>query len=122
MMHAGVDDGLTGLGQVARVVLEVEVAIPSGAMLGHQLGLQSERLEILRLQRHARDRARQDLQVDVFADGVAHLVHAREGILTHIEEGRLVASAPTELEVTHPSLFGCRHGRQDVVEPHLAPE
>ena len=121
VMHAGVDDGFPGLGQIVDVVHVIEVAIPGGSVPGHQLCLEIQRVEALGGEGDPGDRTGQDLEVDIGADRIAHAVHALERILTDVEEWRLVTGAATKLEVADAGLLRRElHGRQDVCKPHLS--
>ena len=46
----------------------------------------------------------QDLQVDLGTDGLADALHGLERILAQVEQGRLKAGSPAELEVVNAHL------------------
>ena len=102
VMHAGVDDGLAGFGQIVDVVHEIEVTVDAGAVLLHQLRLEAERLEPLRGECHAGNGTSQDLQIHVGSDLLADRRHAFEGIFTNVEIRGLESCAAAEFEMADP--------------------
>ena len=122
VVHARVHDGLTGLYQVVYIVHVVEVAIPGGAVLFHQLGLLLQRLEALGSERDSGHRASQDLQIHVGAHGLAHFVLAPERVFPDVHVRGLIAGPAPELEVSDTGGSRSFHGREDVLQANLAAE
>ena len=91
-------------------------------MLVHQLGLQRECRRALGGQRDAGDRAGENLQVRLWADGLSNLRHAVERIFANIKERRLKSSATTKLKVPNAGRGGRLDSRQDILQSCFSAE
>ena len=122
MMHPRVDNWSACFNQVIDVIHEVEVSVDCGAVLVHQLGLQRECRRTLGGQRDAGDRAGENLQIRLWADGLSNLRHAVERIFANIKERRLKPCAAAKLKVPDAGRGGRLDSRQDVLQSCFSTE
>ena len=115
MFEAGVGDALAGVDEVIHVVQRVEIADARHAVFLEHLGVQVDHVGRLLFQCDDVDAARQRLQADIGADGLAEGIHHVEGRFAAVQEGRLEARAAACFEVRDAGCDGCFNGGDEIL-------